>query len=91
MKYSKGPWKADSDNWVRDSSGIPFISIMREYRSRDEIYATRDLIASAPEMFEALERLDKIYSDMERTSFDLQEIRQIIRDALSKIKVKSDS
>ena len=53
-KAVHGPWKADTDNWIRDSKGETFISVPTAYRTKEEVFAIRDLIAAAPEMLEAL-------------------------------------
>ncbi len=56
-KHTPGPWKADKDNWVRDSEGKLLIGVPTEWRSKEEIFATRDLIAAAPEMLAALKAM----------------------------------
>lgn len=53
-KHTPGPWKADKDQWVLDSEGKPFINLNTQWRSKEEIFATRDLIAAAPHLLEAL-------------------------------------
>ena len=54
MKYAKGPWKAESDSWVRDSNGKLLASISQNFRTEEEVFATRDLITMAPEMMDTI-------------------------------------
>ena len=51
--------------------------------------ANANAIAAVPDLIDALTRLDEMYNDFGRSTFDITEIRSIIKTALSKAHVKN--
>lgn len=64
MKHTKGPWFIDDESWIRSEETAETVLIPETYKSADLI-----LIATAPEMLEALEMaLETIKTDFQPRS-----------------------
>lgn len=92
-KYTPGPWVAKGQ--IVMGPGLPphptvesqIADCRRAWECRlseDEAEANARLIAAAPDMLEALQKLSAMYNDFSRMSFDLVEIRSIIKTAIDK-------
>lgn len=86
MSFSPGPWgQSTYDPCIIENGEKMRIASVNEFRkSVAEIEANTALISAAPEMFKALQKLNDIYGDFSRDSFDLSEIRSIIRSSISR-------
>lgn len=97
-KFTPGPWtitgrycirgpRDEGQPWQRNNPPVARVRSKQEYRSSDgEIDAANArLIAAAPEMYEALEKIMEIYySGAMPTEATLRDINRIAKAALAK-------
>lgn len=84
-KHTPGPWLLDIDRSVINEAGAEVCSLNYQFETDEEekqSEADGHLIAAAPSMLEALEKLNAMYNDFSRTTFDLVEIRSILNTAI---------
>lgn len=98
MKYSPGPWLAEfmkkttgkNEYWIKFDEYASIASVRHgaddeEYGGMSALEANARLIASAPDMVDALKHILSVYNDTERYPLvPMAELRKLIETTLAK-------